>query len=58
MTFGQGRRMVIQYISQDKYFLCPKYLRFSSKSFDVRSKSSCGGNGRGGGCGGENELKT
>ena len=57
MTLGQGHGKVIQYIFPDPYILCSKYLRFSSKGFDVRGKSSCGcGGGRGGG--GENELKT
>ena len=54
VTLGQGHGNVIQYISQDPYILCVKYLRFSSNGFDVRSKSCCGGGrGRGG-----NELKT
>ena len=53
-TLGQGHANVIQYIFQDLYFLCPKYLRFCSNGFDVRSKSPWGGGGRGGG----NELKT
>ena len=56
MTLGQGHQKVIQYISPNIYILCAKYLRFSSKGFDVREKSCCGG-GRGGGRGG-NELKT
>ena len=61
VTLGQGHRKVTQYISQDSYILCAKYLRFSSNGFDVRDKSCCGGGrgggGRGGGRGG-NELKT
>ena len=36
---GQDHRRVIQHIVPDLYFLCPKYLRFSSNCFDVRSKS-------------------
>ena len=48
MTLGEGHQMVIQYIVPDLYFLCPKYLRFSSNGFDVRSKSVCGSGGRGG----------
>ena len=36
-----GHRRVTQYIFPDLYFLCPKYLRFSSNDFDVRSKSHC-----------------
>ena len=54
VTLGQGHRKVIQYISPDSYILCAKYLRFSSKGFDMRDKSCCVG-GRGGG---GNELKT
>ena len=38
MTLGQGHQKVIQYIFPDQYFLCPKYLSFSSNGFDVRSK--------------------
>ena len=62
VTLGEGHGKVIQYISQDPYILCAKYVRFSSNSFDVRGKSCCGG-GRGGGRGGSggrggNELKT
>ena len=57
VTLGQGHQKVIQYIFPDLYFLCPKYLRWSSNGFDVRSKSHCGGGG-GGGRGGGNELKT
>ena len=53
MTLGQGHQKVIQHISQT-YILCPKYLRISSNGFDVRSKSHCGGGGRGSG----NERKT
>ena len=34
MTLGQGHGKVIQYISQDPYILCVKYLRFSSNGFD------------------------
>ena len=56
VTFGQGHRKVIKYISPDTYILCAKYERFSSNSFDVRGKSFCGGR-RGRGRGG-NELKT
>ena len=56
VTLGKGQRKVIQYIFPDLYFLCPKYLRFSSNRFDVRSKSHCGGGGGGGG--GGNDLKT
>ena len=51
VTLGQGHQKVIQYIFPDLYFLCPKYLRWSSNGFDVRSKSHCDG-------GGGNELKT
>ena len=57
VTLGQGQGKVIQYISQDPYILCVKYLRISSNGDDVRGKSCCGG-GRGGGGGGGNELKT
>ena len=39
-TLGQGHRKVILYISPDSYILCAKYLRFSSKRFDVRDKNS------------------
>ena len=55
VTLGQGQGKVIQYISPDYMFCCPKYLRFSSKDFDLRGKWCCGG-----GCGGRggNELKT
>ena len=49
MTLGQSHSKVIQYISPDLYILCPKYLRFSSDSFDVRGQSR-------GGCG--KELRT
>ena len=58
-TLGQGHGKVIQYISQDPYILCAKYLSFSWNGLDVRGKSCCGrgGGGRGGGSGG-NELKT
>ena len=52
VTLGQCYEMVVQYISPDPYILCPKYLGFSSKGFDVRGKRQCGG-GRGG-----NQLKT
>ena len=38
MTLGQGHQKVIQYIFPDLYFLCPRYLSFSSNGFDVRSK--------------------
>ena len=59
MTLGEGHKKVIQYISPDPYFLCPKYLRFGSNDFDVRSKRHCGSDS---GCrcghGSENELKT
>ena len=55
MTLSQGHQKVIQYILPDLYFLCPKYLRFSSNGFDVTSKSPCSGGGRG--RGGGNELK-
>ena len=41
MAMGHG--MVMQYISPDLYFLCLKYLRFSTISFHIRSKSCCGG---------------
>ena len=58
MTLGQGHPKVTQYIFPDPYFFCPKYLRSSWNSFDVRSKSNYGGGGRGGGGGGGNELKT
>ena len=51
VTSGQGHQKVIQYIFPYLYFLCPKYLNWSSNGFDVRSKSHCGG-------GGGNELKT
>ena len=58
VTLGQGHGKVIWYISPDLYILCPKYLRFSSNSFDVIGKSHWGrrwgGRGR---CGG-NKLKT
>ena len=55
VPLGQGHQKVIQYIFPDLYFLCPKYLRWSSNGFDVRRKSLCSGGGeRGGG----NELKT
>ena len=58
VTLGQGHRKVIQYILPDQYFLCLKYLRFSSSNgFDVRCESHCGGGG-GGGRGGGNELNT
>ena len=43
VTLGQGHGKVIQYISPDLYIVCSKYLRFSSKGFDVRGKSCCGG---------------
>ena len=43
VTLGQGNGKVIQYISSDPYILCAKYLRFSSKGFDVRGKSCCSG---------------
>ena len=56
VILGQGHGKVIHYISLDPYIHCAKYVRFSSKGFDVRGKSCCGGGG-GGGCGG-NELKT
>ena len=56
VTLGQGHGKVIQYILPDLYILCPKYLRFSWNSFDVRGKSCCGG-GRSI-SGGGNELKT
>ena len=52
------------YIFPDQYFLCPRYLRFSSNGFGVRSKSHRGGGGGGGRRrrrgrgGGGNELKT
>ena len=39
---------VIQYISQDLYILCHKYLRFSLNGFDVIGKSRGGGSGGGG----------
>ena len=60
VTLNQGHRKVIQYIFLDLYFLCPKYLRWSSNGFDVRSKSHGGGGGGGRGRrrGGGNELKT
>ena len=51
VTFGQGHRKVIQYISPDSYILCTKYPWFRWNGFDVRVKSACGG--RSG-----NELKT
>ena len=51
-TLSQGHRKVIQYIFPDPYFLCPKYLRFSSNHFKVISKSHCGGGG------GRHKLKT
>ena len=58
VTLGLGHGKVIWYISPDLYILCPKYLRFSSNSFDVIGKSHWGrrwgGRGR---CGG-NKLKT
>ena len=57
VTLGQGHQKVIQYTSPDSYTLCAKYLRFSSKSFDVSDKCFCGG-GRGGSGRGGNELKT
>ena len=44
----------VKVLQEDLYFLCPTYLRFGSNSFDIRSKSNCGGRGRGGG----KELKT
>ena len=37
MTTGQGHWEVIQYISPDQYFYCPKYLRFRSNCLDARS---------------------
>ena len=58
VTLGQGHGKVIQYISPDPYILCAKYQRFSSKGFDVRGKSFCGGGGGGRGRRGGNELKT
>ena len=58
VTLGQGHPKVTQYIFPDPYFLCPKYLRSSWNGFDVRSKSHCGGGGRGRRHGGGNELKT
>ena len=57
VTLGQGHEKIIQYISSDPYCLCAKYLRLSSKGFDMRGKSFCSG-GRGRGDGGGNELKT
>ena len=39
MILGQGHRKVIQYISPDPYILCPKYIKFSSNSFQMRGKS-------------------
>ena len=57
MILGQGNGKVIQYISTDLYFICPKYARHSANSFDLRGKSRCGGSG-GDGDGGGNELKT
>ena len=45
VTLGQGHTKVIHYIFPDLYFLCPKYLRYSSKGFDVRSKSHCSARG-------------
>ena len=58
-TLHQGYGKVIKYISPDPYILYAKFLRFSSKGFDGRGKSSCSCRcgGRGGG-GGRNELKT
>ena len=38
VTVGQVQRKVIQNIFPDLYFLCPKYVRFSSNGFDMRSK--------------------
>ena len=53
VTLGQGHGKVIEDIAPDPY-ICAKYLRFSSKGFDVRGKCCWGGGrGRGG-----NELKT
>ena len=45
MALDQGHRKVIECISSNVYCLCSKYLRFSSKDFDVRSKGFCGGHG-------------
>ena len=42
VALGQGHGKVIQYMFPDLYFLCPKYARFSSNSFDVVTKSHCG----------------
>ena len=43
MILGQGHEKVTQYISSDPYFLCAKYLRLSTNSFEVRGKRFCGG---------------
>ena len=57
VTLGQGQGKVAQYIFPDLCFLCPKYIRFRSNGFAMRSRSPCGaGGGRGRGRG-ENELK-
>ena len=61
VTLGQGHGKVIQYISPDLYFLCPKYnLRFSANVVDVRDKIRCdsGGQGTYGSGGSGNKLKT
>ena len=42
VTFSQGHGEVIQYILPDLCILCPKYLRISSKGWDIRGKSYCG----------------
>ena len=52
VTLGQGQGKAIQYIFLDLYFDFPKYVRFRSNGFDVRSEGCCGGGGR------ANELKT
>ena len=36
VTLGQSQENVIQYMSPNLYILCPKYVRLSSNSFDMR----------------------
>ena len=43
MTLNQGIEKIIQCISPDLCFLCPKYIRSSSNGLNERRKSLCGG---------------